>query len=76
MSSQEVAKLKALESLEHIVEDLEYLRHGCEVVGLKDLADHLAELAGGLRQNIAVLQAQSKRRRAKGPAGPKLVVSN
>ena len=60
-------------NLEHTAEDLEYLRHGCEVVGLKDMADHLASLAKDVRQNVAALQANAKPRRVR---TPKLVVNN
>ena len=60
-------------NLEHTAEDLEYLRHGCEVVGLQAMADHLASLAKELRQNVAALQAQAKPRRIR---APKLVVNN
>jgi hypothetical protein len=69
--------MKALEvicsNLEHTAEDLEYLRHGCEVVGLQAMADHLASLAKDVRQNIATLQAQTKPRRIR---APKLIVNN
>ena len=69
--------MKALEvicsNLEHAAEDLEYLRHGCEVVGLQTMADHLASLAKDVRQNIAALQAQTKPRRVR---APKLIVNN
>ena len=69
--------MKALEiicsNLEHTAEDLEYLRHGCEVVGLQAMADHLASLAKEVRQNIAGLEAQAKPRKVR---APKLIVNN
>lgn len=61
------------ENLEHAAEDIEYLRHGCEVVGLKEMADHLASLARDLRHNIAAMRTHAKPKRAR---TPKLVVNN